>query len=212
MAAARSATSIRRPPSTSTRRSSTCSIAAARSGGASIGSAGTAMRSSCSSSASCASATILAKRRTPVPIDALGQLDGELLPQDWSGRWFHARLAARRLRPVCQVSYRRTGSRRGSRRGCGPADPRRCAALRQPAGRDALSRSGAARRSSTGADSRVEVPASAAGAVQAPCREFALTPQPASKYRLGMVGDGPGGDRRPPSHRCTRRRLVQQHV
>lgn len=45
-------------------------------------------------------AALLSKRRTIIPIDALGQ---------WGpGHWFHERLTARGLTPVCQVSYDRT--------------------------------------------------------------------------------------------------------
>jgi VTC domain len=53
----------------------------------------------------------LVKRRTAVSIDSLEWLDwtGDSEPRaDWEGRWFARRLAARRLRAVCQVSYRRT--------------------------------------------------------------------------------------------------------
>jgi len=57
---------------------------------------------------------VLAKRRTLVPIASLSQLspsspllDDRVTTIDagWSGRWFHQRIAVRRLRPVCQVSY-----------------------------------------------------------------------------------------------------------
>jgi hypothetical protein len=51
--------------------------------------------------------TVLAKRRTPTGLDALIRLDGQP-GEAWAGGWFHERLSARRLRPVCQVSYART--------------------------------------------------------------------------------------------------------
>ncbi len=48
---------------------------------------------------------MLTKRRTPVPAEALAYLDGD--PGSWSGRWFHRRLALRKLQPVCEISYHR---------------------------------------------------------------------------------------------------------
>jgi hypothetical protein len=50
---------------------------------------------------------VLAKRRTSVPLAALLQLSVSTPDPVWPGFWFHRRVAARRLRPVCQVSYAR---------------------------------------------------------------------------------------------------------
>jgi VTC domain len=63
---------------------------------------------------------VLAKRRTIVPLVSLGQLSPSLetvvpafdrerttIDGGWSGGWFHRRVVARGLRPVCQVSYLR---------------------------------------------------------------------------------------------------------
>lgn len=47
------------------------------------------------------------KTRAEVDLAELAHLEGGLVP-GWSGHWFQRRLAARRLRPVCQVSYLRT--------------------------------------------------------------------------------------------------------
>jgi hypothetical protein len=52
--------------------------------------------------------TVLAKRRTATALADLERLDTDPAAESWPGRWFQARLAARRLRPVCQVAYRRT--------------------------------------------------------------------------------------------------------
>jgi hypothetical protein len=49
----------------------------------------------------------LAKCRSPVALEELGQLGAVTLPPGWSGQWFHARVAARRLGPVCQITYQR---------------------------------------------------------------------------------------------------------
>ena len=51
---------------------------------------------------------VLIKRRTVDSIDALQRLEFDEADADWVGRWFHRRLLARRLRPVCQVTYDRT--------------------------------------------------------------------------------------------------------
>jgi len=49
---------------------------------------------------------VLIKRRTLDSIDALRRLEDDA-DDRWIGHWFHRRLLARRLRPVCQVSYDR---------------------------------------------------------------------------------------------------------
>ena len=51
--------------------------------------------------------SLLSKRRTIVPIEELAWLASDAVPHGWSGRWFNDRLETRRLKPVCQVSYRR---------------------------------------------------------------------------------------------------------
>lgn len=52
-------------------------------------------------------AIVLAKRRTPTSIATLDCLAQAELDPVWPGYWFHRRIVARKLRPVCQVSYRR---------------------------------------------------------------------------------------------------------
>ncbi len=53
--------------------------------------------------------SLLSKRRSIVPLTELARLDDGLSElADWPGLWFATRLAARRLRPVCQVTYDRT--------------------------------------------------------------------------------------------------------
>lgn len=47
------------------------------------------------------------KRRVLVPPEDLAHLGAELNGARWPGRWFHDRLALRRLAPVIQMSYRR---------------------------------------------------------------------------------------------------------
>ena len=49
----------------------------------------------------------LFKRRTRTPIGVLNQLERTEADGPWLGDWFHRRLLARRLRPVCRLSYHR---------------------------------------------------------------------------------------------------------
>lgn len=51
---------------------------------------------------------LLTKRRSIVKLEELERLSGDDAERDWPGYWFHRRLAARELKPVCQISYRRT--------------------------------------------------------------------------------------------------------
>jgi len=50
----------------------------------------------------------VSKRRSLVEIEDLKRLGGQEPRNGWSGFWFHRRLLARRLKPVCQISYLRT--------------------------------------------------------------------------------------------------------
>jgi len=53
--------------------------------------------------------SLLSKRRSIIPIDELARLEDQASPEaPWNGEWFMGRLAARRLSPVCQVTYFRT--------------------------------------------------------------------------------------------------------
>jgi hypothetical protein len=51
---------------------------------------------------------LLAKRRSIVALAELPRLAGLHAESGWPGFWFHRRLLARRLRPVCQIAYDRT--------------------------------------------------------------------------------------------------------
>jgi hypothetical protein len=48
---------------------------------------------------------VLAKRRTLLSLASLPLLSATVLDEQWPGYWFHRRVLARRLRPVCQVAY-----------------------------------------------------------------------------------------------------------
>lgn len=61
---------------------------------------------------------LVVKRRTRAPLDLLSRFDLSGPVEPWYGSWFGARLSARRLVPVCQVSYHRMA--RGANRPEGP--------------------------------------------------------------------------------------------
>jgi VTC domain len=50
---------------------------------------------------------VLTKRRTAVPLEALGQLSAQTPDPVWAGLWFQHRIEARRLAPTCQITYQR---------------------------------------------------------------------------------------------------------
>src|SRR6185503_2301247 len=51
---------------------------------------------------------LLSKRRSVVKLDELKRLGDIKAERGWAGFWYHQRLLARRLHPVCWISYRRT--------------------------------------------------------------------------------------------------------
>ena len=146
--------------------------------------------------------TVLAKRRTIVPIASLSQLpllgsarssfDHRMTTIDggWSGRWFHRRIAARGLRPVCQVSYVRMA--RGIFSG---SDTIRLTLDSELSARPALGytfdrdpgepMAGPLDGGATILELKYRGPAPAL--FKRLVEEFALVPQTASKYRMGML-------------------------
>jgi len=133
--------------------------------------------------------TVLAKRRTLVPLTGLERLDRAPVVEGWSGGWFQARLSARRLRPVCQVSYHRTA--RLLRTGgelvrltldeALVAQPTSVIRFREERGVPVLDG-----RQILELKFRHQPPPVFKRLVE----EFALTPSPASKYRLSMAALG----------------------
>src|SRR5947208_2079010 len=51
---------------------------------------------------------LLSKRRSVVKLAELKRLGDTRPERGWAGFWYHQRLLARRLNPVCRISYRRT--------------------------------------------------------------------------------------------------------
>jgi hypothetical protein len=132
---------------------------------------------------------VLAKRRTVAPLAALERLEADEHSTSWSGHWFHARLAARRLRPACQVSYRRT-----ARAAVAGGDLVRLtldeALAAQPSSevrfRDEPGIPVIDGRQILELKFRHQTPSLFKRLVE----EFALMPEAASKYRLGMRATG----------------------
>ena len=133
---------------------------------------------------------MLTKRRSIIAIDELDRLsDGE--PESgWPGYWFHRRILARGLQPVCQISYDRTA--RVSMTSCGPIRltvDRNLRAL--PAGGMAFDDAGIGtpllnERQILELKFIRHMPATFKRLVE----EFALNAQPLSKYRLAATALG----------------------
>ena len=51
---------------------------------------------------------LVSKRRVAVEVRELERLGETEADPGWPGFWYHQRLLARRLRPICQIGYRRT--------------------------------------------------------------------------------------------------------
>jgi hypothetical protein len=131
----------------------------------------------------------VAKRRTKVDLEQLDALAGADAEADWPGGWFQRRLEARRLRPMCQVSYHRTA--RGVIDDGGPArltldDSIRSHAIHGVQFSDDLGVAIAEPRLILELKFRGYLPATFKRLVE----EFALSPSPASKYRYGMAAIG----------------------
>jgi hypothetical protein len=126
--------------------------------------------------------------KTLVPLAGLDRLDHAPVA-GWSGAWFQARVSARRLRPVCQVSYRRTarllttGSElvRLTLDDALVAQPTSVVRFGESHGVPVLGE-----RHILELKFRHHIPAVFKRLVE----EFGLTPGPASKYRLSMAALG----------------------
>ena len=133
---------------------------------------------------------LLTKRRSAVKLDELKRLDSGEPERGWAGRWFHRRLLARRLKLICQISYRRTA--RVTMTDSGPIRLTLDDDIRAlPEG--GLVFNGSQEGSALFEDRvilelkyRGEMPARFKVLVE----EFALNPVPVSKYRLAAVALG----------------------
>jgi hypothetical protein len=129
---------------------------------------------------------LLTKRRSVVKLDELERLSESEARRDRASHWFHRRLLARGLNPVCQISYRRT-----ARVTMTPFGPIR---LTLDDDLRALSAAGLCFAEQEGAPQledqvvlelkfRFGMPALFKYLVE----EFALAPEPFSKYRLAVA-------------------------
>jgi hypothetical protein len=133
---------------------------------------------------------LLCKRRSVVKVEELTRLGASKPDRGWTGFWYHQRLLARRLNPVCQISYRRTA--RVAMTGYGPIRLTLDDDIRA-LGINGLVFDGerGGMRLSEGQiiielKYRCEMPVMFKLLVE----EFALNPQPISKYRLAAVALG----------------------
>lgn len=134
---------------------------------------------------------VLVKRRTIVPLDSLGQLSDPTADTGWPGEWFHRRLLLRQIRPVCELSYARVA--RFARTPEGPArltldDDVRVVGVRTTRFSSQAGALVVPGQMILELKYRYRAPAIFKRLVE----EFALEPQRASKYRLGIAALGEG--------------------
>ena len=135
---------------------------------------------------------VLAKRRTIVALEALPRVMDPAVDADWPGHWFYRRVTARRLRPVCQVAYlrmARVAMRNGEQ-----------VRLTLDSDLVALPPGNVPFPSAHGLTASEALPGRQILELKYRCappavflqliEEFALRPQTASKYRLGVVASG----------------------
>jgi len=127
---------------------------------------------------------LLAKWRTQIALDELPRVS-DSSDVAWAGRWFHNRLAARKLTPTCQVTYERTARVGGSDNG-----PIRLTLDRNVRVLPATGLEFRAARSQPVLDYRLILELKFRGTLPALFKElveqFHLTPQAVSKYRLAL--------------------------
>jgi VTC domain len=134
--------------------------------------------------------SLVAKRRSSVPIGQLERLSASQPEHGWAGYWFHRRMAARQLAPVCQISYKRMA--RVSATGAGLARLTLDQDIRAARIRDVAFRpipEGVAlldHRTILELKYRLAVPVIFKELME----KFRLNPQPVSKYRLAMPALG----------------------
>jgi hypothetical protein len=133
---------------------------------------------------------LLSKRRSVVKLDELKRLVHNKPERGWAGFWYHQRLLARRLNPVCRISYRRTA--RVAMTGYGPIrltlddDIRALGANEMVFDGDNAGMHILEDKIIIELKYRGEMPVLFKLLVE----EFALNPQPVSKYRLAAVALG----------------------
>ena len=132
---------------------------------------------------------ILVKRRTTIAIDELSRLVAPTPDPGWHGEWFHRRVLLRQIHPVCQLWYSRIA--RFARTTEGPVRLTLDSAVRvapadEPRFSDGDGPLVVGTQMILELKYRQHVPALFKQLVEA----FALEPQRASKYRLGIAALG----------------------
>src|SRR5687767_8969727 len=134
---------------------------------------------------------LVGKRRSKVDLQELARIESGKATEGWTGYWFHRRLIARKLGPVCQVSYHRTA--RVSQTSSGP--------IRLTLDQDvrALAVDGVRFPDSERGEALIENRIlelkylhSMPSLFKQLLEEFALDPAPISKYRLAAASLYPG--------------------
>lgn len=132
---------------------------------------------------------VLAKRRTRLSCEDLDHLSGAKVDPEWPGYWFHRRVTARQLRPICQVSYERM-----ARAGVSDGHPIRLTLdhdLRaQPVEQHRFAHGSGIAAAPDRMILELKYQGTSPAIFRRLAEEFALTPQPASKYRLGLTALG----------------------
>ncbi|MBI2947576.1 MAG: polyphosphate polymerase domain-containing protein [Verrucomicrobia bacterium] len=133
---------------------------------------------------------LVSKRRSLVKIDQLPLLADGAPDREWSGFWYHQRLIARRLKPICEIAYRRTA--RVTMTSSGPIRLTMDEDIRSVAASH-VAFNGAHEGGLLSKDHvilelkfRLEMP----GVFKELLEAFQLKPQPVSKYRLAAVALG----------------------
>lgn len=140
---------------------------------------------------------LLTKRRSVIKVAELSRLAGAIPEAGWPGFWFHRRFLARRMAPACQISYHRTARVAMTRHG--PIrltlDENLCAT---PAGKLSFSEKEGRLLSPDRVILELKFRYEMPFLFKLLAEEFALNPQPVSKYRLAVTALGlmPAGSSR----------------
>jgi VTC domain len=129
---------------------------------------------------------VLAKRRTRIALASLALLQQAGVDDPWPGQWFHRRIVVRRLQPVCQVGYFRMA--RVTVRDGEQVRLTLDSGLAAHAASDLSFAGGMALPVLSGhAILELKYRGAPPAIFRRLVEEFALNPQVASKYRLGMT-------------------------
>lgn len=134
---------------------------------------------------------LISKRRSEIPIEDLPRIAASEPGEDWHGYWYHRRILARQLHPVCQISYKRT-----ARMVMSPTGPLRLTLDEQvsavPADKMEFQQSAPTPLATGGVILELKYRQQMPELFEEFVQRFALKPQPASKYRIACATLGLG--------------------